>query len=437
MGPFPPVMPQMTIVHLTPGAGAMYCGGCFRDNALVAALRRAGRDTLMVPLYLPLNLEEPDQSAGTPIFFGGVNVYLEQKYPFFRNAPQWLRRWLAAPGLLRGFGKRAAKIRPGETGDLTLSMLRGEEGRQAREIEELILWLKTQPDIGVVCLSNALLIGMARRLKKELKVPVVCTLQGEDSFLDALPDVHRRGAYALLTDRARDVDLFIAPSRYFAELMKKRLNLPDRQVKVVFNGIHLAGFGPAKEPPAPPAIGFFARMCPEKGLDFLVEAFLVLKMRNHLPDLRLLVGGSLGPSDQTFVNSVQMRLRRATAMQDTRFFPNPDRAAKQDFYRSLSLLCMPTKHPEAFGLYVPEALASGVPVVLPRQGSFPELIEASGAGVLCESKKPNALADTIESVLLHPDRYQGLREAALKSGREIFDIDRMARDMVQIYDALK
>ena len=430
-------MPQMTIVHLTPGAGAMYCGGCFRDNALVASLRRAGHEALMVPLYLPLNLEEPDQSAGTPIFFSGVNVYLDQKYPFFRNAPRWLRRWLAAPGLLRGLGKRAAKIRPEETGELALSMLRGEEGRQARELQDLILWLKTQPDIGVVCLSNALLVGMARRLKKELKIPVVCTFQGEDSFLDALPDVHRRGAYALLTDRARDVDLFIAPSRYFAELMKKRLNLPDRQVRVVFNGIHLAGYSPAKEPPTPPAIGFFARMCPEKGLDFLVEAFLVLKMRNHLPGVRLLVGGSLGPSDQAFVDSVQMRLRRVSAMQDTRFFPNPDRAAKQEFYRSISLLCMPTKHPEAFGLYVPEALASGVPVVLPRQGSFPELIEASGAGVLCESKKPNALADTIESLLLHPQRYRGLREAALKTGREIFDIDRMARDMVQIYDGLK
>jgi glycosyltransferase involved in cell wall biosynthesis len=415
----------------------MYCGGCFRDNALVAALRRAGHDTLMVPLYLPLNLEEPDQSSGTPIFFSGINVFLEQKYPFFRNAPKWLRRWFAAPGLLRSVGRRAVKIRPEQTGDLTLSMLRGEEGRQAREIQELILWLKTQPDIGVVCLSNALLIGMARRLKKELKVPVVCTFQGEDSFLDALPDAHRRGAYDLLTDRARDVDLFIAPSRYFAELMKKRLNLPDRQVKVVFNGINLAGYGPSREPPTPPAIGFFARMCPEKGLDFLVEAFLVLKMRNRLPDLRLLVGGSLGPSDHPFVDSVQMRLRRATAMQDARFFPNPDRAAKQDFYRSLSLLCMPTKHPEAFGLYVPEAMASGVPVVLPRQGSFPELIEATGAGVLCESKKPNALADTIESLLLHPQRYMGLREAALKTGREIFDIDRMARDMVQIYDGLK
>jgi glycosyltransferase involved in cell wall biosynthesis len=415
----------------------MYCGGCFRDNALTAALRRAGRDTLMVPLYLPLNLEEPDQSAGTPIFFSGINVYLEQKYPIFSKAPSWVRRWFTAPGLLRGIGRRAVKIRPEETGDLTLSMLRGEEGQQAREIEELILWLKTQSDIGVVCLSNALLIGMARRLKKELKIPVVCTFQGEDSFLDALPDAQRRSAYALLTDRARDIDLFIAPSRYFAELMKKRLSLPDRQVKVVFNGISLAGYSPAKEPPAPPAIGFFARMCPEKGLDFLVEAFLVLKMRNRLPDLRLLVGGSLSPSDQPFVDSVQMRLRRASAMQDARFFPNLDRAAKQDFYRSLSLLCMPTKHPEAFGLYVPEALASGVPVVLPRQGSFPELIEASGAGVLCESKKPNALADVIESVLLNPNRYQELREAALKSGREIFDIDRMARDMIQIYDGLK
>jgi glycosyltransferase involved in cell wall biosynthesis len=415
----------------------MYCGGCFRDNALVAALRRAGRDTLMAPLYLPLNLEEPDQSAGTPIFFSGINVYLEQKYPIFSKAPRWLRRWFAAPGLLRGIGGRAVKIRPEETGELTLSMLRGEEGQQAREIEELILWLKTQPDIGVVCLSNALLIGMARRLKKELKVPVVCTFQGEDSFLDALPDAQRRSAYVLLTDRARDVDLFIAPSRYFAELMKKRLNLPDRQIKVVFNGISLAGYGLAKEPPTPPAIGFFGRMCPEKGLDFLVEAFLVLKMRNRLPGLRLLVGGSVGPSDQPFVDSVQMRLRRAGAMQDACFFPNPDRAAKQDFYRSLSLLCMPTKHPEAFGLYVPEALASGVPVVLPRQGSFPELIEASGAGVLCESKKPNALADVIESVLLNPNRYQELRQAALKSGREIFDIDRMARDMIQIYDGLK
>jgi hypothetical protein len=80
----------MNIVQITPGAGSMYCGGCFRDNSLVAALRKQGHQTLMVPLYLPLTLDEPDQSAGTPIFFGGINVYLDQKSALFRKAPRWL-----------------------------------------------------------------------------------------------------------------------------------------------------------------------------------------------------------------------------------------------------------------------------------------------------------------------------------------------------------
>ena len=79
----------MNFVQLTPGAGAMYCGGCLRDNALVAALRQQGHQVLMVPLYLPLTLDEQDQSAGSPIFFGGINVYLAQKAPLFREAPGW------------------------------------------------------------------------------------------------------------------------------------------------------------------------------------------------------------------------------------------------------------------------------------------------------------------------------------------------------------
>ena len=86
------VKDTVTIVQITPGAGAMYCGNCFRDNALVAALRQMGHDVTMVPLYLPLTLDEEDQSAGTPIFFGGINVYLEQKLGLFRKAPRWLRR---------------------------------------------------------------------------------------------------------------------------------------------------------------------------------------------------------------------------------------------------------------------------------------------------------------------------------------------------------
>src|ERR1041384_1482256 len=135
----------MNLVQITPGAGSMYCGNCFRDNALVAALRQMGHSALLVPLYLPMTLEEEDQSAGTPIFFGGINVYLEQKSAFFRHSPKWLHQFFDSRSLLKWAAGRAAKTRAEEVGDLTLSMFRGEAGNQARELDELITWLKTHP----------------------------------------------------------------------------------------------------------------------------------------------------------------------------------------------------------------------------------------------------------------------------------------------------
>src|SRR3569832_1720778 len=127
----------MNIVHITAGAGGMYCGICLRDNALVAGLRRLGHDVLMMPLYLPLTLDEEDQSAGTPIFFSGINVYLGQKSALFRGAPNWIHNLFTSRPLLRWAGSKAAKTRAEDLGELTLSMLRGEEGNQARELDEL------------------------------------------------------------------------------------------------------------------------------------------------------------------------------------------------------------------------------------------------------------------------------------------------------------
>ena len=242
MQPLPQPL-NLNLLQLTPGAGAMYCGGCLRDNALVAALRKLGHQGLMVPLYLPLTLDEEDQSAGTPVFFSGINVYLAQKAALFRGAPGWLRDLFASPRLLKWAAGKAAKTRAADLGELTLSMLRGEAGNQAREIEDLIAWLKTQPKPDVLCLSNALLIGMARRLKSELDVPVACTLQGEDFFLDGLPESHRAACWRTLSERAAEVDLFIAPSRYFGNLMRERLGLPADRVRVVReNGINLDGY---------------------------------------------------------------------------------------------------------------------------------------------------------------------------------------------------
>ena len=419
----------------------MYCGNCFRDNALVRALRELGHTTLMVPLYLPMTLEDQDQSAGTPIFFGGVSVYLEQKSALFRHAPAWLHQLLAAPRFLKWASSFAAKTRAEDLGELTLSMLRGEEGRQARELDELIGWLKTQPRPDVICLSNALLAGRVRRLRAELRVPVVCMLQGEDAFLDALPPTQRDAAWATLSARAAEVDLFIAPSRYFGDRMRGRLSLPPEKVRVVHNGINLAGFAPAAGETnsaatgsGPPVLGYFARLCREKGLDTLIEAFLLLKQRTGTRPLRLRVGGGCGPGDEPFVRDLRRRLEKAGVLGDVDFFPNVDRAGKLAFFCGLSVFSVPALYGEAFGLYVLEALAAGVPVVQPRHAAFPELLEATGGGVLCAPGDAGALADAIEKLVLNPEHTRQLGLQGQKAVRERFSAEAMTSNMVKLFE---
>ncbi len=431
----------MNLVQITPGAGAMYCGNCFRDNALVAALRGMGHDVTMVPLYLPLTLDEEDQSADTPIFFGGINVYLEQKIGLFRKTPHWLRRMLASRKLLAWAAGRTAKTRATDVGDILLSMLHGEEGRQARELDELIAWLKRHGHPDVICLSNALLVGMARRLKAELQTRVICTLQGEDSFLDGLPDSHRTTAWQLLAERARDVDLFIAPSRYFAQRMGGKLGLPADRVKVIYNGINLEGY----ETAAPvveggfrgsPVLGYLARMCRDKGLDTLVDAFILLKQSGRAGNLRLRIGGSCGPGDEPFVKTLRQRLAAAGFIGQVGFNPNLAHSEKLEFLRSLSIFSVPANYGEAFGLYLIEALAAGVPVVQPRIGAFPELIEATGGGVLCEPGDPKSLADAIAQLLENPKHVQALGEAGRMAVFKKFNVLEMAQETLQVLGGL-
>jgi len=418
----------------------MFCGNCLRDNALVSALRALGHSALMLPLYLPLTLDEADESAGLPIFYGGINVYLAQKSALFRGAPGWLRDLLSSRPALRWAAGKAAGTRAEQLGEVTLSMLRGEEGHQARELTELIAWLKSRPRPDAICLSNALLAGMTRRLKAEIGAPVVCMLQGEDGFLDLLPEPCRAACWRTLSERAAEVDLFIAPSQYFADLMGRRLGLPAERVRVIYNGINLDGYEreDSKSDGLPssdlPVLGFFARMCREKGLDTLVEAYL--ELRRHRKHLKLRIGGSCGPADEKFVDTLRARLRQAGWLGDVEFHPNPDRAGKIAFLKSLTVFSVPAAYGEAFGLYVIEALAAGVPVVQPRSGAFTELVENTSGGHLCAPGDSKALARAIEQLLADPFQARALGQAGRKSVFARFNATAMARATVEALQEL-
>ena len=432
----------MNIIQLTPGAGPMFCGNCFHDNALVAALRKLGHDATMLPLYLPIHVDEEDQSAGQPIFFGGINVYLEQKSAFFRGAPAWVHRMLNSRRLLEWAAGRTAKTRASDVGEILLSMLRGETGHQDREITELVAWLREHAKPDVICLSNALLIGMARRLKAELRTPVACLLQGEEPYLDSLPAAYRDPAWQLLLERAVDVDAWIGPSRWAADRMAQRLKLRPERVHVVHNGISLDGYeelGPqaSARSQAAPVLGYFTRMCKEKGLDTLVEAYILIKQRERVPRLKLHIGGGCGPGDEPFVKSLRKRLAEAGYIGEVSFNPNLSRPEKIAFLKALTVFSAPALYGESFGLYLIEALAAGVPVVQPRVAAFPEIIAATGGGVLCEPGDPKLLANAIEELLLNPERARELGGAGRRAVFEKFGAEAMARETSRVFVNLK
>src|SRR5437762_1513939 len=82
---------DMKIVYITAGAAGMYCGSCMHDNTLVAALHQLGHDAILLPTYTPLRTDEEDISQQR-VFFGGINVYLQQKSGLFRHTPWFLDR---------------------------------------------------------------------------------------------------------------------------------------------------------------------------------------------------------------------------------------------------------------------------------------------------------------------------------------------------------
>jgi len=405
-----------------------------RDAALAKAIIKLGHEGLTIPLYLPLPSEQSGSTGISPIFFGGLNVYFQQKLAFFRRTPRWLDRIFDSPRLLKWVGRMAGMTSGRDLGETTISMLRGEKGQQIKELDRLVEWLDKQenrPDI--ICLSNILLAGLARAIKDRLGVPVVCLLQDEDGFLDGLASPYSQQAWEIISERAGDIDAFIGVSKYYTETMQQRLGLGPDRTFVVYTGIPLDGYESHGAGPEVPTIGFLSRMCPDKGLDTLVDAFLKLKKNEKLRNAKLRIAGGKRSDDEAFLKKIRQKLRSAGIIDDVEFLDDFDREARIAFLRSLSVLSVPEKQPVAYGLYVLEALAVGVPVVEPASGVFPELVEITGGGLLCEPNNVEALADAIGSLLLDQDKARRLGEQGRAAISEKFNIEQTAEQMVRIY----
>lgn len=393
----------MRVAYIAAGAAGMYCGSCLHDNTLAAGLMDRGHDVALIPTYTPLRTDENDVT-NEPIFYGAINVYLQQKAPFFKRAPAALNRLLDRPGLLQWVSRFAASTDARDLGALTLSILQAEEGRQQKELHRLLQFLESfEPDL--VQLTNAMFLGIGASIRAHLGVPVVSGLTGEDLFMEELPTPFRQQVETEMKRRARQVDGFVATSHYYADAMRAFLDLEADRMHVVPLGINLEGFSPADAVSTGDeiTIGYLARICPEKGLHHLVDAFRILRGQPDGQHIRLKIAGYLGARDIAYFDEQKRRLAAWGLSESVDFLGEVDRGQKMDFLHSIDLLSVPTTYREPKGLFVLEGWAAGAPAVLPRHGAFPELIERTGGGLLVEPDSPADLARGLKLLIDSPE----------------------------------
>jgi glycosyltransferase involved in cell wall biosynthesis len=403
-----------------------------RDNSLARHLIDQGHEVTMLPTYLPHLLDE--KSAGTentPIFLGGINVYLQHKFPLFRKSPKWLDDFFNSEPLLRWVAGKRGMTTPRELGEITLSTLRGKDGPLVKEVDKVIDWFKQYGQPDVLILSTILLAGVGRAVREELNIPVIGFLQGENGFLDSLLPEYREEAWNLLGTDARGMDACISPSRYFAGHMGNRLGIPENKIQCFPNGISLDGYDVANSKLEQPTIGYFARKCPEKGLDLLVDAFIDLKKSDQHKELRLAIAGTLPSENITYLEEQKTKISDAGLDDFVEFKTNLSRSDKIRFLKRLSLFCVPARSAEAFGLYVIEAMAAGVPVVLPEHGSFPEIIRETKGGLLYGKDEPTGLINGLSAMLSDKLKAKQLAEQGRAAVNEKYSNDRLARELVE------
>ncbi len=258
-------------------------------------------------------------------------------------------------------------------------------------------------------------------------------LQGDDIFIESLAPAFRSRVIAKMSERPTSM-VFIVHSNYYRDHMASLLSLPREKFRSIPLGINFEGHTgkPRDTASTPFRIGYFARVCPEKGLHVLVDA--VKELRRQRPELNveLAAGGFLGPRDADYFERVQ---HESASLGDAFHWAGspPDHDSKVKLLRSFDVLCVPTVYREPKGLYALEAMANGVPVVLPSHGAFPQMITATGGGVLFAPGRPSDLTTLLGRLIDEPETRADLARQAHSGVRNAFSLPAMTERTLRIF----
>jgi glycosyltransferase involved in cell wall biosynthesis len=423
----------LKIIHIIPGSGgSFYCGNCLRDSKYFDALRKMGHDVVKVPMYLPIFSDEHDLNE-VPVFYGAVSIYLKQLMPLFRKAPAWFDNLLNSKPMLKFAASKAGSTRAKGLEEMTISMLLGEKGKQHEELERMTDWMKDHFKPDVVHLSNALLLGLAQKLKEKLNVPVVCSLQDEDVWVDIMSAQNRKRVWDLMAENADYVDRFISVSQYYAAFSAEKMRISPDKIVSIHIGVDPSDYEYRNSREKARAIGYISRMCPENGLDILVDAFILLKKQKEYDDLRLILTGGQTDDDKPYLRQIRKKLGKYDLLSAVDFHKDFEGFGRKSFFAKTSVISVPVRNGEAFGIYIAESLASGIPVVQPALGAFPEVLAATGGGIIYGENNPEALSSALKQLLDDPVRLMHLSEEARKGAEQHLNIHSLAKELIDTY----
>jgi len=419
----------MRILFIIPGSGdSFYCGNCFRDNLHASALRRAGHEVVIMPLYLPL--KHKSFQADTPLFFPATTYYIAQKIFRYIPMPKWMKRLTASDSMLAMASSMSGTTSAEGMEDMTLSMITGNDSVFDEYVAQIIDWIVSQERPDIIQLSSTLLLGIAKEIKRKLSIPIVCSVQDEEVWIDSLKKQDASKAWQGIKDNLQYIDSIITTSRFYKDILQQRI--PEiKQIDVIYPGVNRDIYA-SESYPADPTIGFFYRMNHKSGLDILAEAFVKLKRKGTIPNLKLKIGGGYTGEDNPSQKKIKSIL--APYINDVEISDSYSLDNHADFYKNITVISVPITFEEGVGLYLCEAFAAGRPAVEPATGSFPEIVD--NAGALYEPNNSDALADALEHMLMNESLLKKSKENALRLSETRYNELLTANKLVNIYHIL-
>ena len=420
----------MKILFIVPGSGdSFYCGNCFRDNLQALALRQAGHEVIVMPLYLPLT--DRLFQADTPLFFPATTFYVANSFFQNRSMPKWLERILSSKFALKFASSFSGSTSAEGMEEMTLSMIYGNDKAFHEQVNTLIDWIEHHEQPDIIHFSSSLLIGIAKAIKQRIQIPIVCSLQDEEVWIDSLKAAFSDVAWSGILENIRYVDKYTTTSEFYRKVALAKI--PQFQhIEVIYPGVVIEQYA-SEHYPSDPVIGFFYRLNRLNGLDILADAFVKLKNRNSIPNLKLKIGGGYTSHDKKFIRTIREKL--SPYIHDVEIKEGYRLEDHARFYSEISVICVPLTFEESVGLYLCEAFAAGRPAVEPASGSFEEIVK--DAGVIYSPNTSDALADALEKILTNPTLYQTCTQKALQLSANRYHSRILAEKLVALYEDVR